>query len=101
MKNLIFYLLVFVSPFGFAQNTGEIKKSTAEVEQVEGMFVFYRSKPLTEYQYLGTYKIALIWDDKPRLLFDKLVRKTKEKFPTANGMIIDNNMAKCDAILLK
>jgi hypothetical protein len=79
----------------------EPKSSTAEVEQEEGMFVFYRSKPVSEYEYLGTYKIGLVWDDKPKLLFNKLIRKTKEKYPNANGVIIDNEMGKCDAIKFK
>ena len=79
----------------------EINRSTAEVEQEEGVYVFYRSKPVSDYEYLGTYKIGLIWDDKPKLLFNKLVRKTKDKFPNADGIIIDNEMGKCDAIRFK
>ena len=79
----------------------DVRKSTAEVEQEEGMYVFYRSKPVAEYEYLGTYKIGLVWDDKPKLLFNKLIRKTKEKYPDVNGIIIDNEMGKCDAIKFK
>jgi hypothetical protein len=79
----------------------EAIKSTAEVEQEEGLYVFYRSKPVREYTYLGTYKIGAIWDDNPRLLFNKLVKKTREKFPDAEAVIIDNEMGKCDAIVFK
>jgi hypothetical protein len=43
----------------------------------------------------------MVWDDKPSLLFNKLVRKTKEKFPSADGIIIANDMGKCDAIKFK
>jgi len=77
------------------------KKSTAEVEQEEGMFVFYKSKPVSEYEYIGTYKVKLILDNNPTLLFNKLIRKTKEKYPNATGIIIDNDMGKCDAIKFK
>lgn len=79
----------------------ELKNSTAEVEQEEGMYVFYRSKPVKEYTYIGTYKIGLIWDNNPRLLFKKLIRKTKDKYPGADAIIIDNDMEKCDAVKFK
>jgi len=85
----------------FTSAVYDVRKSTAEVEQEEGMYVFYRSKPVAEYEYLGTYKIGLVWDDKPKLLFNKLIRKTKDKYPDANGIIIDNEMGKCDAIKFK
>jgi hypothetical protein len=87
--------------FAFKSDVFEIRKSSADVEQEEGVYVFYRAKPISEYEYLGTYKIGMVWDDKPRLLFNKLVRKTKEKFPNAEGIIIDNDMGKCDAIKFK
>jgi len=68
---------------------------------VEGIYIFYRCKPVTEYEYIGTYKIKLIWDDKPTLLFDKLIKKTKEKYPNVQAIIIDNGMGQCDAIKFK
>jgi hypothetical protein len=79
----------------------DVKKSSAEVEQVEGVYVFYRSKPVFDYEYLGTYKIVLAWDNSPKILFEKLVRKTKEKYPNAEAIVIDNDMGKCDAIKFK
>ncbi len=92
---------MLVAAFAFKTGVYEVRKSSAEVEQEEGVYVFYRAKPVAEFEYLGTYKIGMVWDDKPRLLFNKLVRKTKEKFPNADGIIIDNDMGKCDAIKFK
>lgn len=99
INSLIGLLICFF--VGFKTHEYLVKDSTAEVEQEEGVFVFYRSKPVAPYEYIGTYKIGLVWDDKPRLLFNKLIRKTKEKFPNAEGIIIDNDMGKCDAIKFK
>ncbi len=93
--------LFLLAALAFKTGVFEIRKSSADVEQEEGVYVFYRAKPVSEYEYLGTYKIGMVWDDKPRLLFNKLVRKTKEKFPNADGIIIDNDMGKCDAIKFK
>jgi hypothetical protein len=104
MKNLYVGLclgFMLIAALGFKKDIYEVRKSSAEVEQEEGVYIFYRSKPIAEYEYLGTYKIGMVWDDKPRLLFNKLVRKTKEKFPNADGIIIDNDMGKCDAIKFK
>jgi hypothetical protein len=103
MKKITIFLLgaLTVGLLAFKVATYETKKSTAEVEQEEGMYVFYRSKPVTEYEYLGTYKIGMVWDDKPKLLFNKLIKKTKDKYPNADGVIIDNEMEKCDAIKFK
>jgi hypothetical protein len=93
--------LLFVFLIAFKSGVYEVSKSTADVEQEEGVYVFYRSKPVANYEYVGTYKIGMVWDDKPSLLFNKLVRKTKEKFPSADGIIIANDMGKCDAIKFK
>ena len=60
---------------GFKTHEYLVKDSTSEVEQEEGVFVFYRSKPVAPYEYIGTYKIGLVWDDKPRLLFNKLIKR--------------------------
>lgn len=103
MRKLIYVAcgIVLMCLFSFKAYEYVVKKSTGEVEMEEGVYIYYRSKPVAEYEYLGTYKIGLIWDDKPKLLFNKLVRKTKDKYPNADGMIIDNDMGKCDAIKFK
>ncbi len=79
----------------------ETTKATAEVFQEEGLYIFYRSKPVKEYDYIGTYKVGMVWDDKPKLLFAKIVKKVKKEFPEAQAVIIDNDMGKCDAIKFK
>lgn len=103
MKKITIFLLGIMTAglFAFTSATYLSNKSTAEVEQDSGVYVFYRSKPVTKYEYIGTYKIGLIWDDNPKLLFNKLIKKTKEKFPEADALIIDNDMVKCDAIKFK
>lgn len=99
MKSLLIYLPAISALFVVAQNMGNIKKNTAEVEQVEGLFVFYRTSPNTDYQNLKNHKIRLMNGDKPSLLFDKPAGKTREKCLSANDMIIFHDKGKCDAIL--
>lgn len=100
ISKAILLVILFLSVFAF-KPIYETIKATAEVQQEEGLYIFYRSRPVREYEYLGTYKIGLIWDDKPSLLFNKLVRKAKKEYPQAEAIVIDNNMAKCDAIRFK
>jgi hypothetical protein len=100
IKSVIIIIVLLASIWAF-KPIYELNKATAEVSQEEGLYIFYRSKPISEYDYLGTYKIGLIWDDKPSLLFSKLVRKVKKEYPQAQAIIIDNNMGKCDAIKFK
>lgn len=93
MKSVLIYLPAIPALFVVAQNMGNIKKNTAEVEQVEGLFVFYRTGPNTDYQNLENHKIGLMRDDKPSLLFDKPTTRTREKCLSENGMIIFNDMS--------
>lgn len=93
-------LLLCLSIFSL-QMTGEKDNSLAKVEQAQGMYIFYRSAPVSSYDYIGTYKIGFIMEEKPKNLFDKLIRKTKDKFPTAEGIIISAEMDKADAIKFK
>ncbi len=99
MKSLLIYLPAIPALFVVAQNMGNIRKKLAEVEQVEGLYVFYRTGPNTDYQNLENHKIGLMSGDKPRLLFDKPAGKTVEKYLSANDITIFHDMGKCDVIL--
>jgi len=76
----------------------DIKTNTAEVETVQGLHIFYRSKPASTYTHLGTYQVKFVLDDKPALLLDKIIRKVKDRYPTASGVIIDTDMTEAQAI---
>lgn len=84
------------------QSTYSAKKSTAEVDQVQGIYVFIESKPVLEYEYLGNVKNTFaksITDSR-----DKLVKKAKETFPNADGIIIrykDGGTDQADVIKFK
>ena len=74
----------------------------ANVEQLEGVYIYYRSKPVSEYDYLGTYKMGgLISSNKPKYLMEVLIKKTKEKYPLMEGIIVSEDMYQCDAIKFK
>ena len=70
--------------------TYEAKKSTADVEQFQGLYVFTNSKPVMEYDYLGTVKSTGMFQDANYVsVRDRLVKRAKKDFPTADGIILD------------
>jgi hypothetical protein len=85
----------------------EPKKSTAEVEQQEGIYIFTDSKPVKDYDYLGTIKtsgVISFGDAQYSGVRDKLIKKCKKDFPNAEGIIFtfkSGGADKADAIKFK
>lgn len=94
--------IAIVSLFSF-KLIYEPKKSTAEVETVQGVYVFTTSKPVKEYEYLGNVQCgAVVMSKNYEDLMPKMVKKVKDKFPNADGVIFKNNMIyECDVIKFK
>jgi ABC-type glycerol-3-phosphate transport system substrate-binding protein len=77
-------------------------KSSATVDQKEGLYVFILSKPTAQYEYLGSVKKVLAWSGKPEEMLNSLIKKVKKEYPKANGIIFTNvDMDKADAIEFK
>ncbi|MFN4084274.1 MAG: hypothetical protein ACK4K9_11645 [Bacteroidia bacterium] len=107
MKKIFIELLsgiALTSLIAFKVATYEAKRSTAEVEQYQGVFVFTDSKPVMPYDYLGTVKSTVGWDSQYEGVRDKLIGKAKKEFPTADGLIFhfkSGGTDRCDAIKFK
>ena len=76
--------------FAFKVANYQPKKSTAEVEQYQGIYVFSDSKPVNEYEYLGTVQRNTrgFGSSQYADVRDGLIKKTKSKYPEADGMIL-------------
>lgn len=88
----------------FRVATYEPKKATGEVDQMQGLYIFTDSKPVLEYEYLGTVKAAFAWDSQYQGVRDNLIKKAKKDFPNADGLIMQfksGGTDKCDAIKFK
>lgn len=68
----------------------EPKKSSAEVEQYQGLYVFSDSKPVKEYDYLGTVKrnTGGFGGGQYTDVRDGLIKRAKSDYPAANGIIL-------------
>ncbi len=84
----------------------ESKKSTAEVDQIQGFYIFAKGKPVKEFEYLGTVKGPLIGNHEFDSLVELMVKNAKKDFPEANALIFDGAIkqthnTKCSAIRIK
>ena len=104
MKKIILGSLigfVIISVAGFKIATYEPKQNTSEVEEMEGFYIFYKSKPVKEYERIGHYKIEVTWSGTPENLLKQLIHKSVKKYPNGNGLIITENLEECDIIKIE
>ena len=107
MKKIIIGSLIGISLtslVAFTVANYEPKKATGEVEQMEGLYIFTDSKPVLEYEYLGTVKATFGMDSQYQGVRDKLIKKAKKDFPSADGLIMQfksGGTDKCDAFKFK
>lgn len=81
----------------------EPKASTAEVEQMEGLYIFTDSKPVKDFEYLGSEKVTLMLGTPSyKDIRDKLIKKVKKEYPGANAIVLHfGTTDKADAIRIK
>ncbi len=108
MKKTIFAFLAgitFTALLSFTIVNYQIKESTAEVNELQGLKIFVDSKPLTEYEYLGTVTSNMyMGSSQYTSKRDRLIKLTKKKFPSADGVIFafkTGSADRCDAIKFK
>ena len=65
--------------------------STAEVNKIEGFYIFTDSKPVMPYDSIGTIEIGFITDTQYESIRRALIKKARNKFPDADGLIMKFN----------
>jgi hypothetical protein len=80
----------------------ELKKTTAEVEQMQGVYVFFHSKPVMEYYYLGSFTSGIVPTKNAKGFINYMIKKGKEKFPASDAIIFtDDELVKADFVKFK
>lgn len=85
--------------FKFAYDS---KKSTGEVEQYEGLYIFTDCKPVMETEYIGTVKSS--FGSQYQDVRDKLIKKAKKDYPEAEALVLtlkSGGTDKCDVVKFK
>ena len=62
--------------------------STAEVNKIKGFYIFTDSKPVMPYDSIGTLEIGFITDTQYESIRGSLIKKARNKFPNADGLIM-------------
>lgn len=77
-------------------------KSAAKVEQVDGLYIFYKSKPSNDFETVGNVKVGITMSGKPSEQLDGLVKRAKKNFPSGEALLIgDVDMNRADVIKFK
>ena len=121
MKNLIIILISTLFIIGCnSNNLISENKSNSTAETMNGIYIFIKSKPTSKYDFLGS--IELKWYDKLTELeqqnlqsaiknltgiisfsdnLENTLTQVKQKYPTADGVIFDDEMSRCEVIKFK
>ena len=100
MKTFLFICLSFLC---LASSVSyEVKKSTAEVNQVEGLYIYTDCKPVQEYIYLGSVKsTGSLNNPQYTNVRDYLIKKAHKEYENADAVILSLNAGGqdvCDVI---
>lgn len=92
MKKGIFKLSIVVlitALTSFTVSEYIVKDSTAEVEKIEGYLIFAKSRPVKEYEHLGTIKGPTIGSHEFDKLVASVIKKVKKEYPKADAILFD------------
>ena len=99
-------ILFFLTSTAFFIDNYVVKKNTAEVDQIEGFYIFSDCKPVNEYEYLGTVSSNTggFGGTQYEQVRDRLIKKVKKEYPKADAIILTlqyGRADKADAIIFK
>ena len=90
MKTLTAFILgvAFIALTAFTVYQTD-KKAAAQVQKVEGIYIFVKSTPASQYDFLGTVTGPVIGSHEFDKLLNSMLKDLKKKYPEANGLIFD------------
>lgn len=103
-KNMIYFVagILSLSLLSFKVAEQMADKDNAKVEQIKGVYLFIHSKPIREYEYLGSFEPNVIPSKKGSTIINFMIKKGTEKYPQADGIIFtDDELVKADMIKFK
>lgn len=96
--------LFFAVGFGLLAMGGiaqEKKEVFAAPDQQNGYYIFFKSKPAGNYEFLGSEKIGVVLLSSDECE-KKIFKKVAENYPAANGLIFTGlNYCECEAVKIE
>ncbi len=78
------------------------EKASANVNQVQGLYIFQQCKPVKETEYLGSVKKSVSLTGKPSEMLNSMIKKAKKEYPQCQAIIfVDDDMDKVDCVKFK
>lgn len=99
LKSILFVLSFAFIAMAFMES---LDNSGAKVEEQSGIKIFAFSKPANKYDILGMVKVkGIVKNEKAPHMVELLVSYAKKDFPSAQGIIINNDFEKAEVIKFK
>lgn len=86
MKHFLFIAGILLSTGAFGQLDSN---SLATVEKIQGYYVYILSKPLQDYEVIGTVTVGSTATNGYNERRKKMIRKLSKEYPKADGIIMD------------
>ena len=120
MKFSLYIFFVTILLFACSKKNTVDDRAFAKVETMNGVYIFIKSKPAAPYDFLGS--IELKWYEKLSKLSDQnltsaiknitgiisfsdnlenTLSEIKQKYPSADGVIFDDEMNRCEVVKFK
>jgi len=125
LLSIIFFIIGAIVTYLYILQNPIYEKSWAEVNKVNGVYVYFKSAPLVEFTYLGIVKNdlveqvseavkgkkiikaigSLISTSKENMDCNKLInsmtKKAKETYENADAVIFNDNLSSCEVVIFK
>ena len=104
MKKILFGIIIgttLITLISAGIENYVVGKQTAHAERFQNVYVFTDSKPVMEYEYLGTIKGVMTLTGQYQPVRDGLIKKAKKEYPGCEGVIlhlVDGGIDKADVI---
>jgi hypothetical protein len=102
MKTKIVIAVAALAVATMSFKTLSIDKTTATVEQMNGIYVYAFSKPVGKYDILGSVKVkGMVSNEKGPHMVDLLTGYAKKDYPSADAIIVNSEFEKAEVIKFK
>lgn len=83
--------LVLASLPAFKAYEYQVRMSTAEVEKVDGLYIFTDCKPVLPYDSIGAVDAGFVTGTQYETIRDNIVKRVNKLYKDADGIVINYN----------
>lgn len=84
---LLFLPLFLLAAIALPRDIDPKDNHLAYVDEYRGLLIFQHSKPVQEYEYLGSVSVGIVWSKSLDTRMNTVTNKAKDKYPNADAII--------------